>query len=50
MQNYDIVVVGGGIVGLATTYQILKAIPDLKIAILEKENQLVRHQTENNSG
>ncbi|MBN7816826.1 L-2-hydroxyglutarate oxidase [Algoriphagus pacificus] len=47
---YDIVIVGGGIVGLATGLKIQKANPALKIAILEKENQLAKHQTGNNSG
>ena len=50
MKHYDIVIVGGGIVGLATAYQITKANPDLKIAVLEKETQLAKHQTGNNSG
>ncbi len=47
---YDIVIVGGGIVGLATGLKIQKSNPALKIAILEKENQLAQHQTGNNSG
>ena len=47
---YDVVIVGGGIVGLATALKIQKARPDLKIAILEKEDQLAKHQTANNSG
>lgn len=47
---YDAVIVGGGIVGLATGLKILKSRPDLKIAILEKEAQLAQHQTANNSG
>ncbi|MBN3581993.1 L-2-hydroxyglutarate oxidase [Algoriphagus aestuarii] len=47
---YDIVIVGGGIVGLATGLKIQKSNPALKIAILEKEDQLARHQTGNNSG
>ncbi|OOG73817.1 L-2-hydroxyglutarate oxidase [Algoriphagus sp. A40] len=49
-MTYDAVIVGGGIVGLATGLKILKARPDLKIAILEKEDQLAKHQTANNSG
>jgi len=49
-MTYDIVIVGGGIVGLATGLKILQARPNLKIAILEKENQLAKHQTGNNSG
>lgn len=47
---YDVVLVGGGIVGLATGYKLISARPDLKIAILEKESQLAKHQTANNSG
>lgn len=47
---YDIIVVGGGIVGLATTYQLLFQKPNLKILILEKENDVAMHQTGNNSG
>jgi L-2-hydroxyglutarate oxidase len=47
---YDILIVGGGIVGLATALKIQKANPALKIAILEKEDQVAKHQTANNSG
>jgi L-2-hydroxyglutarate oxidase len=47
---YDIIITGGGIVGLATGLKILKLRPDLKIAILEKEKELAKHQTANNSG
>jgi L-2-hydroxyglutarate oxidase len=47
---YDIVIIGGGIVGLATGVKILQSRPDLKIVILEKENELAKHQTANNSG
>jgi L-2-hydroxyglutarate oxidase len=49
-MSYDIVIVGGGIVGLATGMKIQAKRPDLKIAILEKEDQLAKHQTGNNSG
>ena len=47
-MTYDVVIVGGGIVGLATGMKILKSRPDLKLAILEKESQLAKHQTANN--
>lgn len=47
---YDITIIGGGIVGLATGLKIKTQKPDLKVAILEKEGELARHQTGNNSG
>ena len=47
---YDIAVVGGGIVGLATAYKIQLKYPRLKLLILEKEKELAAHQTGNNSG
>lgn len=46
----DVVIVGAGIVGLATAYQLLLAKPGLKIAILEKEASPASHQTGRNSG
>lgn len=49
-MKYDVVVVGGGIVGLATAYQLLKKKPSLRLALIEKEEQLCQHQTGNNSG
>ncbi|WP_291727955.1 L-2-hydroxyglutarate oxidase [Bernardetia sp.] len=49
-MKYDIVIVGGGIVGLATAYQLLLTRPSLKLLIIEKENSIARHQTGNNSG
>jgi len=48
--QYDVVVIGGGIVGLATAFQLKKSNPGLKLVLLEKENQLAKHQTGNNSG
>lgn len=47
---YDITVIGGGIVGAATAYKIQKAHPELRIAIIEKEDELAAHQTGHNSG
>jgi L-2-hydroxyglutarate oxidase LhgO len=46
----DVVVVGGGIVGLATAYRLLEARPRLRLIVLEKENRLAAHQTGRNSG
>jgi (S)-2-hydroxyglutarate dehydrogenase len=49
-SQYDLTIIGGGIVGLATALKILEAHPHTKLLILEKETQLARHQTGNNSG
>jgi L-2-hydroxyglutarate oxidase len=46
----DIIIIGGGIVGLSTAYQLLQLNPDLTVTILEKENAVAKHQTGNNSG
>lgn len=48
--DFDIVVVGGGIVGLASAYSIARNNPGISIAVLEKEDQIAVHQTGHNSG
>jgi len=47
---FDVGIIGGGIVGLATAYQLSKKHPKLKLAVLEKETSLAKHQTGHNSG
>jgi L-2-hydroxyglutarate oxidase len=49
-KTFDIIIVGGGIVGAATFYKIQTAYPHLRILLLEKEPHLADHQTGNNSG
>ncbi len=49
-MNFDVVIIGGGIVGLSTALKTKELNPSLKICILEKEEQLAQHQTGNNSG
>ena len=49
-RRYDVVVVGGGIVGLATARDLLLRRPGLRLAVLEKEPEIGRHQTGHNSG
>ena len=49
-ERFDLIVIGGGIVGLATAYQLLLRKPDLSLALLEKESELGTHQTGHNSG
>ena len=43
-------IVGGGIVGLATAFKLGRRLPGLEITVLEKEEAVARHQTGNNSG
>lgn len=50
MKKFDVVIVGGGIVGAATMYKIQKAYPSKAILLIEKEKGLADHQTGNNSG
>jgi L-2-hydroxyglutarate oxidase len=47
---YDIGIIGGGIVGAATFYQLQKRFPAYKIVLIEKEKILADHQTGHNSG
>jgi L-2-hydroxyglutarate oxidase LhgO len=49
-QRVDVVLVGGGIVGLATAYRIRRQRPDLAVTVLEKETRVGRHQSSHNSG
>ncbi|WP_242117284.1 L-2-hydroxyglutarate oxidase [Aestuariivivens sediminicola] len=49
-NSFDIGIVGGGIIGLATAYKIQLKYPDLKLVLIEKESELAAHQTGHNSG
>src|SRR5512145_1183068 len=49
-MTYDIAIIGGGIVGLATARALLEQTPSLKLVLCEKESELGRHQTGHNSG
>ncbi|MFJ1653651.1 L-2-hydroxyglutarate oxidase [Streptomyces sp. NPDC088337] len=46
----DVLVIGGGIVGLSTAYAITRAAPGTRVTVLEKEQGPARHQTGRNSG
>lgn len=49
-MNIEIIVVGGGIIGLGTAWQLVQKRPGLRLLLLEKENSLGQHQTGHNSG
>ncbi|NVK75246.1 MAG: L-2-hydroxyglutarate oxidase [Oceanospirillaceae bacterium] len=50
MSNFDLIVVGGGVIGLATAYKWQLANPQKTVVVLEKERKLAQHQTGRNSG
>ncbi len=49
-SRYDVIVIGGGIVGLAVALEITKRHPRLQLLLLEKENRVGQHQSGHNSG
>jgi L-2-hydroxyglutarate oxidase len=49
-MTYDVAIIGGGIVGLATGYHLARHYPGKTIIVLEKEDRVAAHQTGRNSG
>ncbi len=50
VQGRDVIVLGGGIVGLATAWRLRERYPDFRITLVDKESSLAFHQTGRNSG
>ena len=50
VEHVDYCIIGGGIVGLATAYQLLRREPGASLVVLEAAEQLAAHQTGHNSG
>jgi (S)-2-hydroxyglutarate dehydrogenase len=49
-DSFDVAVIGGGVVGLATAMQLVRSQPGVRVVVLEKESDLAGHQTGHNSG
>ena len=49
-RGFDIAIVGGGIVGIATAFELQNNFPELNLVVFEKEEELACHQTGRNSG
>ncbi len=49
-ENFDYTIIGGGIVGIATAWQLIQQQPTSSVLLLEKEPSLAQHQTGHNSG
>jgi (S)-2-hydroxyglutarate dehydrogenase len=49
-SQYDLTIIGAGIIGLATALKIIETHPRIKLLILDKEAQVAQHQTGHNSG
>ena len=49
-REYDVCVIGGGIIGLATVMELTRRFPGRRVVLLEKEARLATHQTGHNSG
>lgn len=50
MPQFDVIIIGGGVVGLASAFKILENNPALKLCVLEKEKAVAQHQSGHNSG
>lgn len=50
VMTYDYIIIGGGIVGISTAWQLQQYFPGKKILLLDKESEYAKHQTSHNSG
>src|SRR5882724_12949118 len=49
-SRYNVVIIGGGIVGLGVALEFTRRFPQLRLLLLEKEDRVARHQSGHNSG
>jgi L-2-hydroxyglutarate oxidase LhgO len=50
ISRYDVLIIGGGVVGLGVALEITRRFPHLRLLVLEKEDRVARHQSGHNSG
>jgi (S)-2-hydroxyglutarate dehydrogenase len=50
VKKYDTIVIGAGLVGLSVVYHLKRKNPDSKVLLIEKEKEVAKHQSGNNSG
>src|ERR1039458_702424 len=49
-SHYNVIIIGGGVVGLGVALEITRRFPHLRLLLLEKEDRVARHQSGHNSG
>ncbi|MBZ5686229.1 MAG: L-2-hydroxyglutarate oxidase [Acidobacteriia bacterium] len=49
-SRYDVIIIGGGVVGLGVALEITRRLPRQKLLVVEKEDKVARHQSGHNSG
>src|SRR5579863_5681184 len=49
-SRYNVIIIGGGVVGLGVAIEITRRFPRLRLLVLEKEDRVARHQSGHNSG
>jgi L-2-hydroxyglutarate oxidase LhgO len=49
-SRYDVIIIGGGVVGLGVALEITRRFPRVRLLLLEKEDRVARHQSGHNSG
>src|SRR5947199_2374 len=49
-SRYNVIIIGGGVVGLGVALEVTSRFPHLRLLVIEKEDRVARHQSGHNSG